>query len=93
MFIIGVRDRSHNLVGFAAIEGDIEHAGLNHLAVHPDHRHIGIGRALVKKRVEIADQIGIQRLDALLMDTNTLGRLYTELGFEAIDERTVRREK
>lgn len=91
--IVGIRDRQKSLVGLGTIFGDTGIAGLNHLVVHPDHQHQGLGSALVKKRVKIADEMNVQKLDALLISTNTLGRLYTELGFKALDERTVRREK
>jgi GNAT superfamily N-acetyltransferase len=91
--LLGLETGIKKLVGLGFLNGDIAGAGLSDLMVHPDHQHQGIGRALVKKRVQIADKIGVERMDALLISSNTLKGLYTELGFRAIDDRTVRREK
>lgn len=80
--ILGVQDRNRALVGMATLDGDEEWAWLNHLAVHPDHQHQGIGRTLVKERVRIADRLGVAVLNVCLMSSNTLRPLYHKLGFE-----------
>lgn len=90
--VVGVRDKNRKLVGLGTLNGDVSHAALSDLMVDPNHQHLGIGRALVKKRVEIADRIGVQRVNTLLSTTNTLGKLYLQLGFKPLDERTYRRE-
>ena len=79
--VLGARNSRRRLVGVGFLDGVITHAQLDNLAVHPEHRHQGIGRTLVRQRVELAKDIGVQTITTRLSSTNTLGPLYHELGF------------
>ena len=43
---------------------------LHHLAVHPDFRHQGIGRALVEKCISALQSIGIQKCHLFIFNSN-----------------------
>lgn len=82
---VGVTDPTSELVGVGFLAGNNRHAVLCDLVVDPKHRGRGIGRAILLKRMEIADQIGIPYLYTELSRTNNLTGLYVELGFRALD--------
>jgi len=82
--ILGVRT-SRYLVGIGAVVGNDHQAELTHLAVHPNHRHLGVAQVITKERVHIADRIGIQKLYVRLTEANTLRPLYHDLGFRALN--------
>ncbi len=88
-----VEVEADELVGFGAIEsfGSRRHF-LTNLAVHPEHRHQGLGQALVKARVDYADTLELGVLLTSLAPTNTLGDYYASLGFvpEATSDYLVR---
>jgi GNAT superfamily N-acetyltransferase len=80
---VGVVGPKQNLVGVGFLAGNPRHAVLCDLDVHPNHRHKGIGQAIVRRRVQIADQLEIPYLYTELAPTNSLRSLYEELGFQA----------
>lgn len=83
--VVGVRAPSKELVGIGFL---FEYGGAAHLSalsVHPNHRHQGIGRFLVKHRVEAAREYGLTDIKAMLISTNTLGSYYKEFGVEVLD--------
>lgn len=88
---IGVRDRDHRLVGIGVLTSEGQTAELANLAVHPDHQHLGIGKVLIRRRVEIADRLGMAEIEVRLISTNTLRPFYLELGFRAINEILLKR--
>ena len=91
---VGVTDPKSDLVGVGFLAGNNRHAVLCDLVVDPKHRGRGIGRAILLKRMEIADQIGIPYLYTEIAESNNLTGLYVQLGFRALDNvymRTTRR--
>ncbi len=46
---------------------------LHHLAVHPDHRHRGVGRALVERSLECLKRTGIDRCHIFVFHDNHAG--------------------
>ena len=80
---VGVVGPQQNLVGVGFLAGNIRHAVLCDLVVHPDHRGRGLGQAIVRRRVHLADQMRIPYLYTELASTNNLASLYEELGFVA----------
>lgn len=82
LVVVGVRNEDGQLVGIGFLDGTKEHAILDGMVVHPDHRHRGLGSFLVKSRVEKAKEIGIHHLKTTLTSTNSLTSLYEELGVE-----------
>lgn len=79
---VGVRAPNRRLAGVGFLYGDIKEALLCDLVVHPDHRSKGIGSFIVRRRVEIAQNKGVEVLRTDLAPSNTLRPLYHELGFE-----------
>ena len=87
--VVGARDYRRRLVGVGFLDGDRTHAELDNLAVHPKHRHQGIGRVLVRERVQIAKDIRVQTITTKLSSANTLGPFYRQLGFQPTDHSSI----
>lgn len=79
----GVRDETSKLVGVGFLAGNARHAVLCDFIVSPDHRGKGLGRAILNKRVNLADELEIPYLYTELAPTNSLKTYYEELGFIA----------
>ena len=63
--------RSKNAIIAAVLCGHDGRRGyLHHLAVHPDFRNQGIGRALVKKCISALQSIGIQKCHLFIFNSN-----------------------
>ena len=88
---VGIRHR-RRLVGIGSLIGDGDNVLLQDLAVHPNHQHKGLGRALINRRVEIAESFGAKKIDVHMTSANTLGRLYMQLGFKTQDGQVYTRE-
>lgn len=56
-----------------------------HLAVHPDYRHRGIGKALLNAVIALAQPFHLQRLEAWSRDDAPALRWYEAQGFEKIE--------
>lgn len=82
LIVVGIRDQEAKLVGVGFVDGPETDACLDGLAVHPDHRHRGLGKFLIKSRVKQARAMGIVQLETSLAGSNMLGSLYEELGVE-----------
>lgn len=80
--VIGVRDRDSRLVGMACITGNIRHAVLCDLAVHPDHQRLGIGAAIMSELLKTTDSLGIMYVYAELANTNPFRDKMMAAGFE-----------
>jgi GNAT superfamily N-acetyltransferase len=80
---VGVRDEAGLLVGVGFLTGNARHAVLCDFIVHPEHRGQGIGSAILQRRVDIADELGIPYLYTELAKTNVLTAKYETLGFAA----------
>lgn len=83
-----VRSKAGQLVAVGGISYADEHGQFGNLAVHPDHRHNGIAKFLINKRVERAKELEITSLYiAPLLDSNSLQSYYIEEhGFELGDD-------
>jgi amino-acid N-acetyltransferase len=88
--LAGVRDALANfvvaeadgeLVGVAGLEVCCDDALLRSVAVHPDWRSKGVGRALVTRAISDAEARGIQ---ALYLLTTTAERYFPSFGFQKI---------
>ncbi len=88
--IIAIEQKQESLIpiGTASLRlGDLEQynpntAWLSGVYVTPPHRGKGIGTALIKEIIKIANK----KFDALYLFTRTDGRIYKNLGWEMIDE-------
>lgn len=81
--IIGVRDSDSHLVGMACITGNVRHAVLCDLVVHPVHQQKGIGAAIMSELLKTVDRIGVSYLYAELADTNPFRDSMLQSGFQA----------
>jgi amino-acid N-acetyltransferase len=88
--LVGVRDAlgdfvvaeaDGELVGVAGLEICCDDALLRSVAVHPDWRSKGVGRALVTRAICDAEARGIQ---ALYLITTTAERYFPSFGFQTI---------
>ena len=80
---VGVFGRHGNMVGVGFLAGNERHAVLCDLVVHPSDRGLGIGKAIIRRRLQLAEQMKIPYLYTELAPTNNLSSFYEELGFEA----------
>lgn len=78
---VGTRNLEGLLTSIGFIAGNPRHAVLCDFSVAADHRGQGLGRATLRRRVEIADELEIPYLYTELAPTNVLRPLYEELGF------------
>jgi amino-acid N-acetyltransferase len=77
-----VADRDGEVVGCGALHVLWSDLGeVRTLAVHPDHRHSRIGRALLDRLITTARELGLCRLFALTFHTDFFARA----GFQPID--------
>ena len=74
------------LVGVAGLEVREDHALLRSVAVRPEWRSRGVGRALVVTAIETAESRGIQGMYLL---TTTAERYFPSFGFETIGREQV----
>ena len=76
-----VADTGHELVGVAGLEICCDNALLRSVAVHPEWRSHGVGRALVARVVSDAEARGLR---ALYLLTTTAERYFPSFGFRTI---------
>jgi ribosomal-protein-alanine N-acetyltransferase len=82
-----VVDADGLVLGWVAVRGD-EPADLTRVAVHPDARRQGLGRALVTAAVDLARMNGADRMLLELAATNGPAvQLYRSAGFVEISRR------
>lgn len=71
------------LVGTLMVGWDGWRCHLYRLAVRPDRRRQGIGRALLRAAEQRAVLLGASRIDAMVLDDNALGRrVWTGAGYQ-----------
>ena len=59
-------DGAERLIGFSAVEiYSLKLAELQCLAVHPEYRHVGVGRRLVRECVGRAEAVGVMEVLAI----------------------------
>ena len=87
--LVFVADREGSVVGFAhATWSDADREGyILRLYVDPDRRRAGLGRELLDRTTaELAD-LGVRRVNAMVLSANDPGReFYERFGFEHVDE-------
>ena len=71
------------LVGSLIAGWDGWRAHLYRLAVHPDARRRGVGRALLNAGAQRLKELGATRIDAMVLDDNELGQsLWRQTGYQ-----------
>ena len=82
-----VVDADGQVLGWVAVRGD-DPADLTRIAVHPDARRRGLGRALLAEAVELARTTGADRMLLEVAATNGPAiQLYRAAGFVEISRR------
>jgi amino-acid N-acetyltransferase len=81
-----VAEADGDLVGVAGLELCCDDALLRSVAVHPDWRSKGVGRALVTRAISDAEARGIR---ALYLLTTTAERYFPSFGFKKIERAEV----
>lgn len=82
-----VAEDDGELIGSISAGWDGWRGHLYRLAVRPDHRRRGVGRALLDAAEERLAALGAQRFDAMVLDGNQLGhRLWEAAGYRGQDE-------
>ena len=78
-------DRTDTVVGImdTLVEGSL--ATIDTVAVHPDHQHRGLGRALLRQTRVRARELGATTLDAWTRDDPDTLRWYRAMGFVESD--------
>ncbi|MEM8617450.1 MAG: GNAT family N-acetyltransferase [Pseudomonadota bacterium] len=83
--VLAVRDAHGEVVGFALFQPRGLGIYLDQISVHPDHGRKGLGRALMQRVIETAEDSGHQRLSlSTFRDLPWNGPFYRSLGFKAL---------
>ncbi len=79
-------DAAGRVVGFVAYAD----AEVTWLYVHPDHQRRGAGRALLRRALAHADEVGVDAVETTVLDGGPARRLYDSEGFALVETRTGR---
>lgn len=80
-FFIGAFNDDH-MIGVAVMSSDMRRGWINRLAVNPDSRHGGVGKALVQECERVLKAHGLRLFCALIEDTNiTSKKLFKSCGY------------
>ncbi len=83
-----VADSEWGIVGFGGLMQNLTDGHILDLAVRPDSRGRGVGRALVSALIERAVELGIHRMTLEVRPSNGVAqRLYEEAGFVSVGRR------
>jgi len=84
--LLSVAEEDGEVVGFAHATWTGEEGHVLRLYVHPNHRDEGAGRALLERTETELRNRGVDRIDAMVLAENDLGRAFYEaFGFEEVD--------
>ncbi|WP_435192910.1 GNAT family N-acetyltransferase [Nonomuraea sp. bgisy094] len=78
--LVAAKERG-SVIGLMDVIVDGELATIDTLAVHPDHQHQGIGRALLSEALTRVTALGVPTLDAWTRDDPNTLRWYRTSGF------------
>ncbi|MEV8389052.1 MULTISPECIES: GNAT family N-acetyltransferase [unclassified Streptomyces] len=78
-------DRTDTVVGIMDTMVVDTLATIDTVAVHPDHQHRGLGRALLRETRSRIGDVGVTTLDAWTRDDPDTLRWYRAMGFEESD--------
>ena len=75
-------------LAYAGLTFVLDEASITNVAVHPDHRRRGLGRAVTEALIEQAEQLGVRTLYLEVRASNVAAiALYRLLGFEQVGKR------
>lgn len=77
-----VARRDDRVVGFAGVWLMVDDAHITTFGVHPDHRRQGVGRRLLLRLAELAEELGAARMTLEVRVSNVAAQaLYRSFGF------------
>ncbi len=83
-----VAEEDNEIIGFAGLWGIIEEGHITNVAVHPAYRNKGLGRTLVSRLIEVAEEYGIDKFTLEVRPSNDAAiTLYSKLGFKGVGKR------
>jgi ribosomal-protein-alanine N-acetyltransferase len=86
--LLGARDAAGELIGYSVVWTIVDQAELGNVAVAPEGRGRGAGRALVVQALECARERGAKECFLEVRESNLVARtLYADLGFFMIGRR------
>ncbi len=68
-----IAEKDSKIIGSVLCGHDGRRGYIHHLAVYPDNRRQGIGRALVEKCLSVLDEIGIRKCHLFIFNKNKDG--------------------
>ncbi|KAK6334750.1 hypothetical protein TWF718_010198 [Orbilia javanica] len=81
-FLGGLEKQHAEVMGWREGEDGVKHLWFENLATHPNHRRLGIGRALVGYLCTLADNMGLE----VYLDASDFGMgLYERFGFRTVE--------
>ena len=88
-YVYVIRLADHRVAGFCAFWKVVDQIHINNLAVHPDHRHRGLGTRLLAAVLAEAAQLGAPHATLEVRRSNEAARrLYEQAGFTLAGVRT-----
>lgn len=83
---VSVRDEGGNAIGVGFLSGNLRHAELVDLTVHPDHRNKGVARSIIRLITKYSRDSSIKYFGVTYdKDYPWLKELYESEGFKQID--------
>lgn len=87
-FVAAISGSPFNVVGYVAIQYVLDEAEISNIAVSPEIRGGGVGRALLSKAVSFLAEKGVHKIFLEVRESNIAARsLYASFGFESIGRR------
>lgn len=83
--VLGIRGDSATLIGTVLIGGDGHRGWVYYLAVHPDARGLGLGRALMDAAETWLRDRGLPKIQLMVRHGNEVTGFYDRLGYEVQD--------
>lgn len=86
LVLLTVRDSKDVLVGMAVLAGNVRHAVMCDLVVHPSHQRKGIGEAIMGRLDQATYEVGVSYVYAELAKTNPFKERMLRAGFNVTGE-------
>lgn len=81
-------DEENNIVGYIGIWTLLDECQINKIAVLPEKRKIGIGKAILNHVIELTRDMGVKRWYLEVRESNTVAQaLYRSAGFSSVGTR------
>lgn len=83
IYIVAVEDQDNKVIGYAGMWHVVTEGHITNIAVHKDYRNMGIGDALVKRLIDIANEKKMIGITLEVRPSNKAAlKLYSNNGFK-----------